>query len=165
MVFLWTALSAPPWPILAATLGLGWSLVCLAAIDLTSFRLPDAFTLPLLAAGLAIAALLPGRPILDHLAGAAAGWSILAALARIYRWWRGVEGIGLGDAKLLAAAGAWLGWRPLPSVVLIACAAAFVWVAFQVLARGRQAFAQRLAFGAPLCLAIWIVWLYGALSI
>ncbi len=165
VAFAWAALTAPPTPILAASLGLGWTLVCLAAIDLSCFRLPDAFTLPLLAAGLIVAALLPGRPIPDHLAGAAAGWSALAAMAFAYRRWRGVDGIGEGDAKLLGAAGAWLGWRALPSVILIACAAAFVWVGFQAIARGRAALGDRLAFGAPLCLAIWIVWLHGPLAI
>jgi leader peptidase (prepilin peptidase)/N-methyltransferase len=163
--FAWAALIAPPIPILAASLVLGWSLVCLAAIDLASFRLPDVFTLPLIAAGLGLSALLPGRPILDHAVGAAAGWGALAGLALIYRRWRRIDGIGLGDAKLLGAAGAWLGWRPLPSVVLIACATAFVWVGFQAIARGRGALKDPLAFGAPLCLGFWIVWLCGPLSL
>ena len=164
-VFAWAALTAPPGWILALSLGLGWTLVCLAAIDLTSFRLPDPFTLPLLAAGLAVSAGLPGRPILDHLAGAAVAWGALTALASVYRRWRGVDGLGLGDAKLLGAAGAWLGWRSLPSVVLIACGVALAWVGLQAIMRGRVALSDRLAFGAPLCLAFWIVWLHGPLSI
>jgi leader peptidase (prepilin peptidase)/N-methyltransferase len=163
--FAWAAVTTPPGWILALSLGLGWTLVCLAAIDLTCFRLPDPFTLPLLAAGLGVSAWLPGRPVLDHLAGAAVAWGAVAALAWTYRRWRGADGIGLGDAKLLGAAGAWLGWRPLPSVVLIACGAAFIWVGFQAIARGRVALSDRLAFGAPLCLAIWIVWLHGPLAI
>jgi leader peptidase (prepilin peptidase)/N-methyltransferase len=115
--------------------------------------------------GLGLSAVLPGRPLLDHLAGAAAGWGALAALAFAYRRLRGVDGIGQGDAKLLGAAGAWLGWRPLPSVILIACAVAFVWVGIQAVVRGRGALGDRLAFGAPLCLAIWIVWLHGPLAL
>jgi len=165
VIFAWAALTTPSSLVLAASLALGWTLACLAMIDLICFRLPDVLTLPLLAAGLAVAALLPGRPILDHLAAAAAGWAALAALAWTFRRWRGVDGLGLGDAKLLGAAGAWLGWRPLPSVLIIACAAAFVWVAVQAASRGRVALTDRLAFGAPLCLAIWVVWLHGPLSI
>ncbi|MBV9994450.1 MAG: prepilin peptidase [Caulobacteraceae bacterium] len=165
LAFAWAAAIAPDWPVLGMSLALGWTLVALAAVDLASFRLPDLLTLPLILAGLGATALMPARPMLDHLAGAGAGWGSLVVLALAYRWWRGVEGVGQGDAKLLGAAGAWLGWRPLPSVLLIACAAAFVWVGFRTAARGRAALNERLAFGAPLCLAIWTVWLHGPLAI
>jgi leader peptidase (prepilin peptidase)/N-methyltransferase len=163
--FAWAALIAPPPWILAISLGLGWVLLCLAAVDIAALRLPDALTLPLLAAGLAISALLPGRPILDHLAGAAVGWALLAGLALAYRRWRKLDGLGLGDAKLLAAAGAWLGWQALPSVLLIACLIAFIWVAARRARHGRRALAEPIAFGAPLALAFWIVWLHGPLRI
>ena len=162
-IFLWAALAGPAGAILAASLVLGWTLVVLAAIDVLSFRLPDALTLPLLLAGLAVSLLLPDRPLLDHLAGAAVGWSGLAGLAWAYRRARGVDGLGLGDAKLLGAAGAWLGWTPLPSVLIIGCLVAFAWVGARTLRNGRAAAQERLAFGAPLSLAIWIVWLHGPL--
>ena len=163
LVFGWAGVVVPPAGILAVSLALGWALVCLAVIDLISMRLPDLFTLTLVGVGLAVTFALPGAPILDHLAGAAAGYGALAVLAWAYRRWRGVDGVGLGDAKLLAAAGAWLGWRSLPSVLLIACLAAFVWVAVRFAVGDRGALRARLAFGAPLCLAIWIVWLHGPL--
>ena len=164
-LFAWAEAVTPWGPILAASLALGWALACLAVIDLTVFRLPDALTLPLAVGGLAMAAVLPGRPLADHLAGAAAGWGGLTLLAIGYRRWRGRDGIGAGDAKLLAAAGAWLGWAALPSVILIACAATFAWLAVAALLRGPGVLAGRLAFGAPLCLATWIVWLHGPLAV
>ena len=164
--FLWAALRGPAdGPLLISSLLLAWTLACLAAVDVAAYRLPDSLTLPLLAAGLVATAFLPGRPILGHLAGAAIGWGSLAALAWAYRRWRGIDGIGAGDAKLLGAAGAWLGWSPLPSVLLAACAAAFLWVALRVVRRGRVALAARVAFGAPLCLAIWAIWLEGPLRV
>jgi leader peptidase (prepilin peptidase)/N-methyltransferase len=163
--FLWAALISPPLWLLAVSLGLGWVLLCLAAVDIAAFRLPDVLTLPLTAAGLVVAALLPGRPILDHLAGAAVGWGLLAGLALAYRRWRKIDGLGLGDAKLLAAAGAWLGWQALPSVLLIGCLIAFAWVAARRVRQGRQSLAEPIAFGAPLALAFWIVWLHGPLRI
>jgi leader peptidase (prepilin peptidase)/N-methyltransferase len=162
-LFAWAAVVAPAGWVLAVSLGLGWTLVCLAAIDLTTLRLPDAFTLPLMAAGLAVAVFLPGRPILGHLAGAAVGWSLLAVLAWAWRVWRGVDGLGLGDAKLLGAGGAWLGWPALPSVLLIGAVMALAWVAVLSMARGRAVLRAPIAFGAPLALAIWIVWLHGPL--
>jgi len=166
VTFLWVALRGPTaWPLLVASLALAWSLACLAAIDVTAYRLPDCLTLPLLAGGLIVAFLLPGRPMLGHLVGAVVGWGALAVVAWAFRRWRGVEGMGQGDAKLFGAAGAWLGWAALPSVMLIACAAAFLWVAARILRGGRAAARQRIAFGAPLSLAILAVWLEGPLVV
>ncbi len=164
-LFLWAGLMVPTGPVLAASLALGWVLACLATIDLASYRLPNLLTAPLIVAGLAASFALPSAPFLDHLAGAAIGYGALALLAFGYRRLRGVEGIGLGDAKLLAAGGAWLGWRPLPSVVLIACALAFVWIAVRRIRRGPKTLTEHIAFGPPLCLAIWIVWLHGPLTL
>jgi leader peptidase (prepilin peptidase)/N-methyltransferase len=164
LAFAWAAVRGPTaWPLLVASLALAWCLVCLAAIDLTVYRLPDVLTLPLLAVGLVATLLLPGRPWLDHLAGAVAGWGVLTGIAWAFRRWRGVEGMGAGDAKLFGAAGAWLGWAALPSVMLIACVAAFLMVGVRVLRRGGAR--ERIAFGAPLCLAILTVWLEGPLVV
>jgi leader peptidase (prepilin peptidase)/N-methyltransferase len=160
-VFLWASLATPPDWVRGASLALGWILLCLAIVDLTAFRLPDAFTFPLIVAGLAVAVCLPGRPVAAHLVGLIAGWGALAALAWAYERARGVAGVGAGDAKLLGAAGAWLGWQALPAVLVIACGVAFVWIGVLAMARGRQVLADRIAFGAPLCLAFWIVWLHG----
>ncbi len=166
VAFLWVGVRGPTTPpLLIASLALAWSLVCLAAVDMTAYRLPDALTLPLLAGGLVVALLLPGRPILEHLFGAVVGWSVLATLAWAFRRWRGAEGMGPGDAKLFGAAGAWLGWAALPSVMLGACAAAFLWVALRMLRRGRGAARERIAFGVPLSLAILAVWLEGPLVV
>lgn len=164
-LFVWAALVVAPTWILALSFALGAWLLTLAVVDMLCFRLPDPFTFPLIIAGLAVSFTLPGSPLLDHLAGALGGYAVLAMLAVAWRAWRGTDGIGMGDAKLLAAAGAWLGWRPLPSVILIACSLSFLWVAVAFLRRGREAADRRIAFGAPLCLAIWIVWLHGPLIV
>jgi leader peptidase (prepilin peptidase) / N-methyltransferase len=164
--FAWTAARGPgAWPLFIASLALAWTLVCLAAVDLAVYRLPDVLTLSLLAVGLAAACLLPGRPLADHVIGAVGGWGALAALSWAFRRWRGVEGMGPGDAKLFGAAGAWLGWAALPSVMLLACVAAFLLVGVRVLRRGGAAARERIAFGAPLCLAILAVWLEGPLAV
>lgn len=146
------------------TLGLAWALFTLAAIDVLAFRLPDLVTLPLAAGGL-VASLILTNEIWAHLAGAVIGYCAFAAISWAFARLRGREGLGQGDAKLAAAAGAWLGWTPLPSVVLIACAAGFLWVAAMAIVRGRAALTERIPFGVALAIAIWVVWLYGPLEI
>ncbi len=137
--------------------GLAATLLVLAAVDAASLRLPDALTLPLAAAGLALGPLAPVS-LPDRLIGVAGGFGSLALLEYGYRRLRGRSGLGLGDAKLLAAAGAWLGWRALPGVVLLASAAGLAWAAPRVLARGGRALREPIALGPPLCLAVWVEW-------
>lgn len=138
---------------------LGWALVLLAAIDVLVLRLPDAVTLPLAAVGV-IAGLWTTAPgAFERLVSAAVGYLVLTALGWAFLRLRGKPGIGQGDAKLLAAAGAWLGWRALPAVVLIGCAGGFAWAGLAVLRRGRAALAEPMPFGPPLCAGVWLVWL------
>lgn len=137
---------------LAATPVLALALARLVAIDLREHRLPDRLTLPLLALGLALGAWRAGGVPGAELIGAAAGLAVFAALGSAHHALRGREGLGLGDAKLLAAAGAWLGWRPLPALVLAASLAALAWTA----ARGVRG---PLAFGPWLALAFLGLWL------
>jgi len=142
----------PPASWLAAVLG--WWLLALALIDLRSWLLPDVLTLPLIGTGLAVAAagLLPGMTLRDAGLGAGAGYLALAGVSWIYRRWRGREGLGLGDAKLLAAAGAWLGVERLPWVLLLA---ALLGLGF-ALARSQPIRADTaVPFGPPLALAFW----------
>lgn len=106
-----------------------WSLIALGTIDWDTGYLPDAITLPLIWAGLL--ANLQGRYVpLDHaVIGAAAGYVIFRALGALYHRLRGREGLGQGDAKLLAAIGAWAGWTSLAPTVFIASFAALAWIA------------------------------------
>jgi leader peptidase (prepilin peptidase)/N-methyltransferase len=160
---IWAALVIPgTWWLLAATLALGWTLLTLGIVDLVAFRLPDVLTLPLVAGGVLLSLRLPDHDPLAHLIGAATGFLVLYLIAILYRRARAREGLGLGDAKLAAAAGAWLSWQALPSVILIACAAAFIWIGVRVALRGRAVLSQQIAFGVPLCFAFWLIWLYGA---
>ena len=157
------ALAVASGPEAAAGSLLGWALLALALCDLGAFLLPDVITLPLIAGGLAAALLLPsgegGAPA-AHLIGAVAGYGVFAGLGWAYRALRGREGLGGGDAKLMAAAGAWLGWAPLPLVVLLGAglALAAALVRYRRLTLGAFA-GQSVPFGAPLALAIYIVWL------
>jgi leader peptidase (prepilin peptidase)/N-methyltransferase len=161
----WAALVVPHGLLLAATGALAWALLVLSAVDAAIFRLPDIVTLPLLASGLAVSWLLPDKDLTGHAIGALCGAGTFFLIAEIYRRTRGHEGLGLGDVKLAGAAGAWLGWQALPSMVLLACCAALVWVGVGVLRRGKSVLEERIPFGVALCFGIWIVWLYGPLEI
>ncbi len=151
----------------AASIPLALALAVLSAIDLRSFRLPDAITLPLIAAGLVLAGLawqsgVDGalwRPV-----AAAAGFLFLYGVALAYRRLRGRDGLGMGDAKLLAAAGAWLGFGGLPTVMLWATGVALAGVAAAALMGRQVEGASRIPFGPFLALGFWMVWVYGAVG-
>ncbi len=162
VIALWAALMLSGWLVWAGC-ALGWALLALAAIDQEHMLLPDPLTLPLIPAGLLVAYALDPRLLVPHAIGAGTGFAAFALIGWAYKALRGRAGLGLGDAKLLAGAGAWLSWQGLPSVVLIAAVAALL----VLLARS---FAGRLIspttpvpFGPYLCLGTWLVWLYGPL--
>jgi leader peptidase (prepilin peptidase) / N-methyltransferase len=82
--------------------------------------LPDALTLPLLWAGLVAAALGFSVPLVDALWGAVVGYLSLWSIYWVFKLATGKEGMGYGDFKLLAALGAWLGWKAILPIVLFA---------------------------------------------
>ena len=164
LVALWAASVSDGLALWAGSV-LGWTLLALAAIDFRDGILPDALTLPLIVAGLAATYFLTPWQLLDGVIGAVAGFAIFVLIRWLYRRLRGREGLGLGDAKLLAAAGAWVGWNGLPGVVLIAAAAGLA-IALIMSWRGGEQLKldQRIPFGPALCLGTWLVWLYGPIT-
>ncbi|MBK1726435.1 prepilin peptidase [Halorhodospira neutriphila] len=143
-----------PTPQALALLGLTWTLLAAAAIDYEHYLLPDALTLPLLWAGL-LWSLLPASPLApgDAVIGAAAGYTALWAVYHGHRLITGREGMGHGDFKLTGALGAWLGWQPLPALVLLAASGGLI--AALALALRRRSLAQPLPFGPALAASGW----------
>lgn len=154
------ALYLSGWPVLIAC-GLGWTLLALAIADWRHGMLPDVLTLPLLIAGIAVAAI-NGDDwfLLDRAFGAVVGFGLLAVVGWTYRRLRGRIGLGFGDVKLIAAGGAWVGWQGLPSILLIGAGSALLGVGVMALMRG-WSWRRRFPFGPWVCLAIWIVYLIG----
>jgi len=95
-----------------------WAMIALAFIDLDTFYLPDSITLPLLWAGLLFNAGGTFTDLHSAVIGAAAGYVALWAVFWAFKLATGKEGMGYGDFKLLAAIGAWLGWKMLPLTIL-----------------------------------------------
>jgi leader peptidase (prepilin peptidase)/N-methyltransferase len=140
---------------------LGWWLLALGWIDLRRWLLPDAMTLPLVILGLAEAAVFEPVLLAERAAGAAFGYLALRAIAVLYRRLRGREGVGGGDAKLLAASGAWVGVAALPQVILVAALGALAAAACLRLAGVRLSAQSALPFGPFLAIATWLSWLFG----
>jgi leader peptidase (prepilin peptidase)/N-methyltransferase len=160
-VALWAMLAeADPVRVWADCL-LGWVLLTLSWIDWRWMRLPDSLTLPLLVAGLLFTLAAQPAMLADHAAAALAGYLGLRCVAWCYRLARGREGIGGGDAKLLGAAGAWLGLAWLPLVVGFGALLGLATAATLALAGQRMRASTALPFGPPLAAALWVLWLHG----
>ena len=141
------------------TFGLTSMLMLASAVDLAERRIPDVFTLPLIGLGIAVSFGTLGVPFLHHLIGAGGGYLLLAVIGEVYFRRHGVDGLGLGDAKLFAAAGAWLGWSALPAVLLIAAGGGLM----QAMVQGNFSGKSSIAFGPWLSVGFWLVWMEGVL--
>lgn len=104
---------------MAAALVFAWSLVALTAIDIDTQLLPDDITLPLLWVGLLVNLNNGFTPLPLAVIGTVAGYLSLWSVYWLFKLTTGKEGMGYGDFKLLAAIGAWLGWKMLPIVILL----------------------------------------------
>jgi leader peptidase (prepilin peptidase) / N-methyltransferase len=101
----------------------GALLLAMTMIDIDTQYLPDDLTLPLLGLGIVAAWMgWTGVSLADAALGAFWGYTSLWTINRTFKAVRGVEGMGHGDFKLLAALGALLGWKLLPAVVLLSSA-------------------------------------------
>ena len=154
-----TAIFWAPHQPLPASLLLAFALVWASMVDLDRMILPNLITLGLVVAGLLQAALTGELQVLDRVIGATAGYLSLILVAYAFRRIRGKDGLGQGDAKLLAAGGAWTGWAALPTIVLVASAVALLAIGGLVVAK-RLDKDQAMAFGPFIAFGIWSTWLY-----
>lgn len=157
-VALWLRL---PVVAVAATTVLALALGAIMMTDRRFHRIPDVISLPLIPLGLAVTWAFWPDSLTDHLIAMASGGAALFAVRWAYRWYRGVEGLGLGDVKLMMVAGAWTGLDYLAPIVLAACLMALAVLLLHVGAGGlgRQ---TRVAFGVWLAPAILAAWLHMA---
>lgn len=173
---LWAALVVPAFA-LPGILFLGWMLIALAIVDIRTFTLPDVLTVPLALTGVIHSAWVDATTmgeLADHLLAAGhaviaggVGFLLMAAVAWLFRAARGLDGLGLGDAKLLAASAAWLGLAALPTVILLGALSGLVVsvVAHRVMRTRTPLRTMPIPFGPYLAASTWIVALYGPLAV
>ena len=97
-------------------------LVPLAFIDYDTLLLPDRLMYPLLAGGLIVAATGQGRIGWQEAAIAAVlGFALPWLLSKVFYLFYRREGLGMGDIKLFAALGVWMGYSLLWNIMIAAC--------------------------------------------
>ncbi len=143
-----------------ASLVFAYFLIAMTFIDADTQLLPDDLTLPLLWCGLLINLNGTFVPLNEAVIGAVAGYLSLWAVYWLFKLATGKEGMGYGDFKLLAALGAWLGWKMLTVIVLLSSlVGAVVGIALIVFARhGRN---KPIPFGPYLAAAGLLTLFYG----
>jgi leader peptidase (prepilin peptidase)/N-methyltransferase len=134
-----------PGPLLASRLVLGCALIVLFAIDLEHHLLPNAITLPGIVVGFAFSLVTePGW--IASLIGVVAGGGVLYLVAVAYYRIRHEEGLGMGDPKMLAMIGAFLGWKLMLLTLLAASLIGSV-VGLALIVAGRGSMKYALPFG------------------
>jgi leader peptidase (prepilin peptidase) / N-methyltransferase len=137
-------------PLLVPRLILAAALIVLFAIDLRHQILPNVITLPGVVAGFGFSLFLPpgwAASLLGILLGGGSLWLIAETYYRL----RGVEGMGMGDVKMLAMIGAFLGWQlTLVTLVLASMLGALVGLGLMAVSRDNRM--RALPFGTFLAL-------------
>ena len=139
-------------------------LVWISVWDFRSFTIPDVANLALVISGLVATWWLHPVDLRFHLLSLVIWLVLFWAVGAAFRKLRGYDGLGLGDAKLMAGAGAWLGMFAPVSVVLMGALSAIAFILVMgVIGRKsiRETQHSAIAFGPFLSVSIWSVWLFG----
>jgi len=161
LLTLLAGLSFPETRSLPWILILVWLLIAMSVIDFDTQLLPDNLTLPLMWLGLLYNTQADtfASPV-DAIIGAATGYMVLWVIFQVHHMITKRQGMGYGDFKLLAAAGAWLGWQKLPFVLLIAAASGLL-IAITLMVFRNHDKNRAIPFGPYLAMGFLIVLLWG----
>ena len=125
-------------------------------IDLKHYIIPDVLTFPMMALGF-LKSFDPNlNPIfpnyINSLIGGIIGYEIIWLLIFFYKKIRKKEGMGLGDAKLLAVIGFWFGWISIPFVIFLSSVTALMFVIPDLLKKSKKLSSQ-IPFGPYIIIA------------
>ncbi|MBR1241923.1 prepilin peptidase [Bradyrhizobium sp. AUGA SZCCT0274] len=135
------------------------TVLVMAVVDCREMILPNRLN-ALLAGGGIGQAVLVGQPNLpDAVLGALLGFVVLSAIAAVFRRVRDIDGLGFGDQKFAAAAGIWIGWEQIATMLLIASCSALAFVILRSARRWNFDTAARVPFGPFLGLGTVACWL------
>jgi len=146
-------------PLLAVRLVFTAILLVLFGTDLETQRLPNVITLPGIVVGLVGSSVAPPG-VLDSVIGVALGGGILILIRWGWKRATGVDGMGLGDVKMLAMIGAFLGWKLVIVVLFLSSLVGAVVGIVLAVTKGRS-MQYRLPFGTFLAAAAWLASLVG----
>jgi leader peptidase (prepilin peptidase) / N-methyltransferase len=143
-----------PTPLFAVRVAFACAMIVLFVIDLRHRILPNAITVPGIAVGFAVSLWMPPG-WLSSLLGLVLGGGVLFVIGEVYYRTRGVEGMGMGDVKMLAMIGAFLGW-PLMILTLIIASFTGALIGGVMIASGRGGMQAALPFGTFLAVGALI---------
>lgn len=138
---------------------LGWGLLFLAITDWHHFTLPNVITYSLIPLGLLFAYLNHNEQFIHYCIGCVIGYLIFLLIRWVYKLLRKSDGLGLGDAKLMAVAGAWCAWWAIPWITLIGSVTALLAVVLLPKFRNQLNANLKIPFGTFLSIAIGIVFI------
>lgn len=142
-----------------------------SGIDLDYLVIPDALTIGGVVAGISLSYLIPSLQgkedavdamIRSALSASVAGGA-LWLIAKVASWLLQKEAMGIGDAKLLAALGAFLGWQSLPFILAISSLIGTI-IGIGILKQRKQKLGVKVPFGPYLALAA-LLWLLGGAKV
>jgi leader peptidase (prepilin peptidase)/N-methyltransferase len=143
------------------------TVIAIALVDAKRYMIPNEFTAAVLVLALLRAGTVPSE-IEDHAVAVALLRAVITTvlfflLSISYRYFRGREGFGFGDVKLLGAAAAWLDWQMFLIAVEGAVLAALATYLLRQWVYGRPVKGTAiLPFGTFLAPSIWVGWLFEA---
>ena len=135
---------------------LNLSFLIIFFIDLEHFIIPNVLTFPMMIVGF-LKSFDPNLPSLfpnyiNSLIGGLFGYGVIWSIIYFYKQLRKKEGMGLGDAKLLAVVGFWFGWISIPFVLFLSSVLALLWVAPDLIKKSKKLTSQ-IPFGPYIILA------------
>jgi leader peptidase (prepilin peptidase)/N-methyltransferase len=134
----------PGW-VMVQRLVFGSAMIVLFMIDLEHQILPNVITLPGIVIGLAFSVILPPG-VRDALIGIAAGGGVLYLIAEAWYRLRGEDAMGMGDVKMLAMIGAFLGWKLMIVTLLLSSTVGSI-VSIALIGGGRATMKTRVPYG------------------